>query len=86
MSTLRNKRKLATVARETEEEHSKNSHSRNTSVPGINEEHITQVYENIEGMVTEKLSQEFSGTESRVLGALSKLDLFLLSQQVLTQS
>ena len=35
----------------------------------------------IEGRVTKKQSQEFSRTESRILGALSKLDEFLLNPQ-----
>ena len=86
MATLRNKRKLAVVTRETLEENLRNSHSRNTSVPRINEEYITQVSEQIEGRVTKKLSQEFSRTESRILGALSKLDEFLLNQQIRTHS
>ena len=86
MATLRNKRKFAAVTGETQEEHPRNSQSRNTSVPRINEEYITQVSEEIEGRVTEKLSQEFSRTESRILGALSKLDEFLLNQQIQTHS
>ena len=86
MATLWNKRKLAAVTRETQEEHSRNGQSRNTSVPSINEEYITQVSEEIEGRVTKKLSQEFSRTESRILGALSKLDEFLLNQQIRTHS
>ena len=86
MATLRNKRKLATVTRETQEEHRRNGQSRNTSVPSINEEYITQVSEEIEGRVTKKLSQEFSRTESRNLGALSKLDEFLSNQQIQTHS
>ena len=73
MATLRNKRKLAAVTRETQEEHSRNGQSRNTYVPRNNEEYITQVSEEIEGRVAKKLSQEFSRTESRILGALSKL-------------
>ena len=40
----------------------------------------------IEGRVTKKLSKEFSKTESRILGALSKLDEFLLNPQVRTCS
>ena len=40
----------------------------------------------IEGRVTEKLSKDFSRTESRNLGALSKLDEFLLNRQVRTCS
>ena len=86
MATLRNKRKLAAVTRETQEEHSGNGQSRNTSVTRINEEYITQVSKEIEGTVTKKLSQEFSRTESRILGALSKLDEFLLNPQIRTHS
>ena len=86
MATLRNKRKLAAVIRETQEEHLSNGQSRNTSVPRINEEYITQLSEEIEDRVSRKLSQEFSRTESRILGALSKLDEFLLNQQITTHS
>ena len=86
MATLRNKRKLAAVTKETQEENPSNGQSRNTSVPSINEEYITQVSEEIEGRVSKKLSQEFSRTESRILGALSKLDEFLLNQQITTHS
>ena len=50
------------------------------------EEYITQVSEEIEWRVLEKLSQEFSRTESRILGASSKLDEFLLNPQVQTCS
>ena len=86
MVTLRNKRKLAAVTRETQEEYPRNGQSRNMSTPRINQEYITQVSEEIEGRVTKKLSQEYSRTESRILGALSKLDEFFLNQQVRTHS
>ena len=86
MATMSNKRKLAAVTRDTQEEHPRNGQSRNTSVPRINEEYITQVSEEIEGRVTKKLSQEYSRTECRILGALSKLDEFLLNQQIRTHS
>ena len=56
MAALKNRRKLAAVRRETEGEHPKNGQSRNTSVPRINEEYITQVFEQSEGRVSEKLS------------------------------
>ena len=82
MATLRNKRKFAAVTRETQEENLRNGQSRNTSVPRINEEYITQVSEQIEVRVTKKLSQEFSRTESRILGALFKLDEFLLNPKI----
>ena len=83
---LRNKRKLAAVTREIQEENPRNGQSRNTSVPRINEEYITQLSEEIEGRISKKLSQEFSRTESRILGALSKLDEFLLNQQITAHS
>ena len=86
MATLRNKRKLAAVTRETQEENPRNGQSRNTSVPRIDEEYITQVSEEIEGRVSKKLSQEFSSTESRIFGALTKLDEFLSNQQIRTHS
>ena len=50
------------------------------------QEYISQVSEDIDGRVTRKLSKEFSRTESRNLGALSKLDDFLLNPQVWTCS
>ena len=86
MATLRNKRKLAAVTRESQEENPRNGQSRNTSVPRINEEYITQVYEEIEGRVSKKLPQEFSRTESRILVALTKLDEFFSNQQIRTHS
>ena len=56
----------AALARETQEEKPRNGQSRNTSVPRINEEHITQVSEETEGKVTSKLSEEFGRTEFRI--------------------
>ena len=50
------------------------------------QEYISQVSEGIEGRVTKKLSKDFSWTEARVLGALSKLDDILLNPQVRTCS
>ena len=66
-------------------EHPRNGQSRNKSVPRINDEYITQVFEEIEVRVAKKLSQ-FNRTESRILGALSKLDEFLLNPQIRTHS
>ena len=86
MASLRNKRKLAAVTIETQEEHPRNCQSRNTSVPRINDEYIAQVSQEIEGRVTKVLAREFSRTESRFLCALSKLDEFLLNPQIRTHS
>jgi len=82
---LRNKRKLAAVSREPPE-NTRNNQSQNILNPGLAEEYINYVSKKFEGRVTEKLSQEFSRTESRILGALSKLDEFLLNPQVRTCS
>ena len=82
MATLRNKRKLAAVKRDIDEEHPRNGQSGNMSVPRINKEFITKVSEEIEGRVTKKLSQEFSRTESRIFCALSKRDEFFLNPQI----
>ena len=40
---------------------------------------ITQVSKEIEGRVTKRLSKEFSRTENRILGALARLDDFLMN-------
>ena len=84
MATLRNKRKLAAVLRETPEGSS--SRTQNVLDHELTQDYISQVSEEIEGRVTKKLSKEFSKTESRILGALSKLDEFLLNPQVGTCS
>ena len=85
MATLRNKKKAAAISRETHEK-TRNNHSQNTLDPEKAREYISQVSEEIEGRVTKKLSKEFSRTESRILGALSKLDEFLLNPQFRTCS
>ena len=85
MATSRNKRKLAAVSRETPES-TRNSRAQNTIDPQLVKEYIFQVSKEIEGRVAKKLSKQFSRTESRVLGALSKLDEFLLNPQIRTCS
>ena len=85
MAALRNKRKLAAVSRETPEGN-RGSRGRNVLDPELTQDYISQVSEEIEGRVTKKLSKEFNKTESRILGALSKLDEFHLNPQVRTCS
>ena len=53
--------------------------AQNSNVPGSQKDYITQVSEEIGGRVSKKLSQEFSRTEKRILGALSRLDDFLMN-------
>ena len=53
--------------------------TQNSNVPRSQEDYITQVSEEIEGRITKKLSQEFSRTENRILGALARIDDFLMN-------
>ena len=85
MATLRNKRKLAAVLSEPPES-TRSGRTQNILDPELTQDCISQVSEEIEGRVTKKFSKEFSRTESRILGALSKLDEFLLNPQVRTCS
>ena len=75
----RNKRKLAALNKENCEEHPRSNLASNSNVPRSQEDYITQVSEEIEGRVTKKLSQEFSRTENRIVGALARLDDFLMN-------
>ena len=85
MATFRNKKKLAAVSGETPE-NTRNIQSQNTLDRETAQVYISQISQEIGGKVTRKLSKDFSRTESRILGALSKLDQFLLNQQVRNRS
>ena len=82
---MSNRSKLAAVWRETPER-TKNSRAQDTIDLELAQDYISQFSEEIEGRVTKKLSKHFSRTESPILGALSKLDKFLLNPQVRTCS
>ena len=77
--TTRNKRKLAALNKENCEEHARSHLAQNSNAPRSQEDYITQVSEEIEGRVTKRLSKEFSRTENRILGALARLDDFLMN-------
>ena len=79
LQQTRNKRKLAALNKENCEEHPRSNLVQNSNVPRSQEDYITQVSEEIEGRVTKKLSQKFSWTENRILGALARLDDILLN-------
>ena len=76
---MRDKGKLAAVNKENCEEHPRSNLAQNSNVHRSQEDFISQVFEEIEDNLTEKLSQEHSRTESRILGALSRLDDFLVN-------
>ena len=77
--TTRNRKKLAALNKENCEENPRNSMAQNSGAPRSQEDYITQVSEEIEGRVTKRLSKEFSRTENRILGALARLDDFLMN-------
>ena len=61
------------------EEHPRSNLAQNSGAPRSQEDYITQVSEEIEGRVSKRLSKEFSRTENRILGALARLDDFLMN-------
>ena len=79
MATLRNRRKFAALNKENREKPARNNLAQNWNVPISQEDCINQFSEEIEGRVTMKLSQEFSRTGNRILGAVSHLDEFLMN-------
>ena len=79
MANLGNKRKLAALNKEICEEHPRSILAQSSIVLKSQEDYITQVSEEIERRVTKKLSQEFSKTENRILGALWRLDDFVMN-------
>ena len=81
MAMSRNRRKISAVSRESPEG-TRSSRVQNVLDPELTQDYISQVSEEIEGRVTKKLLKEYSKTESRILGTLSKLDEFLLNPQV----
>ena len=75
----RHKRKLAALNKDNCEEHSRSNLAQNSNVSRSQEDSLTQVSEEIEGRVTKRLSQEFSRSENRILGAVARLDDFLMN-------
>ena len=85
VANMRIKRKLAAMNRENKEDHFRNIQARNTNSLGIQKDYSRKIYyssvKKIEGRVTNNLSQEFSRSKSRILGALSGLDEVLQNLQ-----
>ena len=61
------------------EEHPRSNLGQNSDVPRSQEDYITQVFDEIVGRVTKRLSQEFNRSEIRILGALARIDDFLMN-------
>ena len=86
MTTLKNEKNLAVIAKDSPEKLSRNTQMQKSTVLRVNEEYINQVSDEKEGWVTKKLSHEFRKTESHILRALSKLDGFFPNTQVRVRS
>ena len=84
MATLRKKRKLTAITREIQEKNPRNGQSRNTSVPRITKNISHKFMKKLKVESLKKLSPDFSWTEPRILGALYKLEEFLLNPQIRT--
>ena len=78
MAPLGTRTILAAVNEDSQEEHPMNNLSRDAKVTKINEDHFTQIPEQIERRLIKKMSREINRTKTWILGALSKLDEFLL--------
>ena len=79
VATLRNNKKLAALNKEYSEEHPRNNMAQNSNVPRSQEDYTSHISEEIEGRVTKKLSHEFSRTGNRILGAIARVDDFLMN-------
>ena len=79
MANRINKRKLAALNKKNCQEHPRSNMAQKSNAPRSQEDYITQVFDEIEGRVTKKLSQEFTSTENSILVALSRLDDFLMN-------
>ena len=86
LAILQNKTKLAAVIGDSQGKHPRNNFLRIKTIPGVSEENITPVAEEIERRITKELSQEVNRTKSLILGAWLKVDEFLLHSQVRVQS
>ena len=60
--------------------------AQNSNVPRSQEDYIIQISEEIERRVFKRLSKEFSRTENRILGALARLDAFLMNPLIQVHS
>ena len=77
--TTRNEKEMAALNKVNCEEHHKSNLAQNSKAPRSQKDYITQVSEEIEGRVIKRLSKEFSRTENCILGALARLDDFLMN-------
>ena len=79
MAILRKKQKFAALNKEKCAKHPRSNQAQSTNVPRSQKNCISQVLGEIEVRVTKKLCKEIKRMESRILGALSRLDEFLLN-------
>ena len=76
IETPRNKRKLAVINRDIDNDHPRKNQVRNTNLSRIQEDYIIQLSEEIEVAGTKNCP---SRTKARILGTLTKLDEFRMN-------
>ena len=86
MATLRKERKVAALNKEHREEHPRSNLAQNSNVPRSQEDYKTQFFEETEGRVRKKSSQEISRTENHILGALPRIENFFMKPLVRNSS
>ena len=64
---------MTVVNKEGQEEHPRPGMSKDMIFPGIREEYIIQVFEQIEGRVTKNVPHVFSRTEKRAIRCTSEI-------------
>ena len=74
-----NEKLLAAENKENCQEFPMSNLAQNSNVPRLQEDYITQVSEETDESVTKRLSKEFCRKENRILGALARLDDFLMN-------
>ena len=77
--TTQIKKKLTTLNKKDCEEQPRSNSTQNSKVLRSQKEYINQLSAENDERVTKKLSQKFSSTEKRILGALGSLDYFLMN-------
>ena len=93
MATLGITKKLSAVNRDSKEKYPRSNQSLHTTssyiqptIPPLNQDYFTQLSEEIDSRVADIFSQEFGWAESHFLGALLKLNEFLLNSHLWLQS
>ena len=79
LATLRNRQKLAAHKKQNCEEHPRSNLAQNSNIPRSQQDHNTEISEEIENRVTKTCPNSLAGRRAIFLGARSCPDDFLLN-------